>query len=382
MLIQDKKVAIVGGGPGGLTLARLLQLTGADVNVYERDVHKDVRSQGATLDLHEKSGLEALRRAGLLHEFYAGHRPDAGRLRVLDKEANIHLDDHAVEKGYAENRPEIDRAPLRQILLHSLEPDTVVWDGQFISMEQKGSGWQMFFKNGTAAYADLVIAADGANSKIRSCITNIQPIYSGVTIVEGNVYRAEKAAPKLWELVKGGKLFAFGNEQSLILSAKGDGSLSFYTGCKVAKDWVEQSGIDFRNKQRVFDWFKTAFGSWDGIWQELFAGDAIWFVPRPQYHYPLDQRWEAMPNLTMLGDAAHRMPPYAGKGVNMAMQDAFELAERLTKGKSGTIQAAIARYEKQMLKRASEATQMTLENTEMLHSGDAITKLLAVISGQ
>ena len=50
--IENKKIAIVGGGPGGLTLARLLQIKGANVKVYERDVNKDVRVQGATLDLH------------------------------------------------------------------------------------------------------------------------------------------------------------------------------------------------------------------------------------------------------------------------------------------------------------------------------------------
>ena len=59
-IIKDKRIAIIGGGPGGLTLARLLQLRGADVIVYERDVNKDVRVQGATLDLHEESGLKAL----------------------------------------------------------------------------------------------------------------------------------------------------------------------------------------------------------------------------------------------------------------------------------------------------------------------------------
>jgi flavin-dependent dehydrogenase len=57
--IKDKNIAIIGGGPGGLTLARLLQMNGADVNVYERDFNRNVRVQGATLDLHEESGLKA-----------------------------------------------------------------------------------------------------------------------------------------------------------------------------------------------------------------------------------------------------------------------------------------------------------------------------------
>ncbi len=382
MVIQNKKIAIVGGGPGGLTLARLLQLKGADVKVYERDIDKNVRVQGATLDLHEQSGLEALQRAGLLHAFYANHRPHAGRLRILDKDANIHLDDHGTENAYAENRPEIDRAPLRQILLQSLEANTVVWDSHFISMEQKGTGWGLIFKNGTSAYADIVIAADGANSKIRPYITDIKPIYSGITIVEGNVYDAEKNAPQLWKLTNGGKIFAFGDEQSLILSAKGEGSLSFYTGCKVTEDWVKQSGINFSNRQQVFDWFKTAFAPWDSIWRELFRSDDVWMIARPQYHYPLDQKWKTVSNLTMLGDAAHRMPPYAGEGVNMAMQDAFELAESLTNDNFENVRAAITNYEKKMLERASEVTQITLNSTAMLHSGDSIAKMLAMMRGE
>lgn len=381
MLVQDKKIAIVGGGPGGLTLARLLQLKGAAVKVYERDVNQDVRVQGATLDLHEESGLEALRRAGLLEAFYANYRPEAGRLKILDKYANNVLEELAAE-DFGDHRPEIDRGPLRRVLLESLADGTVVWDSQFAALEKENTGWRLFFKNGPSAYADLVIAADGANSKIRPYITAIQPVYSGITIVEGNVCHAEKNAPKLWSLVNGGKVFAFGDEQSLILSAKGEGSLSFYTGCKVPENWVWQSDIDFADKAQVTEWFKKDFGSWDSIWQELFASPEAWFIPRPQYHFPLTQQWAALPNLTMLGDAAHRMPPYAGEGVNMAMQDAFELAECLTDRPFEDGQAAIAAYEKQMRQRTSKITQLTLDATGMLHGADPITDLLTLMSGQ
>lgn len=352
------------------------------MHVYERDFSKDARVQGATLDLHEESGLEALRRAGLLDAFYQNYRPDAGRVRIVDKHARIHVDDHAAERTFAEDRPEIDRAPLRKMLLESLRAGTVVWDSQFVSMTRQGAGWLMHFKNGTEAYADLVIAADGANSRIRPYLTAITPVYSGVTIVEGNIYQAAIHTPRLWELVKGGKVFAFGDEQSLILSAKGDGSLSFYTGCKVAESWVTESGLDFREKEEVSAWFREAFGSWSDVWQELLASGEMGLIPRPQYHFPTDQQWVSLPNLTLLGDAAHRMPPYAGEGVNMAMQDAFELAECLTAGTFADVHAAIAAYEARMLQRASEVTQMSLEMTELLHSADPIPGMLAVMGGE
>src|SRR6478752_1525079 len=108
MNLNNKSVAIIGGGPGGLTLARLLQLQKINVTVYERDVNRQVRQQGATLDLHTESGLEALRRAGLLEEFYKQYRPDAGKLRVTDKYAHIKIDDHD-DAVHNEDRPEIDR---------------------------------------------------------------------------------------------------------------------------------------------------------------------------------------------------------------------------------------------------------------------------------
>lgn len=379
MIINNKTIAIVGGGPGGLTLARLLQLKGAQVNVYERDAHRNVRVQGATLDLHEESGLEALRRAGLIDAFYQNYRPGAGRLRVTDERATIRLDDHASE-GVADDRPEIDRGPLREILLDSLEENVVVWDCQFTGMEKQGEGWLLQFKNGSSAYADLVIASDGANSRVRPYLTDIKPVYSGITIVEGNLYHAALNAPHLHSLVKGGKVFAMGNEQSIILSAKGDGSLSFYTGCKVPENWVRESGIDFSDKQLVLNWFKEAFGTWSGIWQELFASDELWFVPRPQYHFPTGQHWQPAANLTMIGDAGHRMPPYAGEGVNMAMQDALELADHLTNPSYTTVQEAIAAFEKQMCVRAAEVTQVTLDSTAMFHSDGAVNQLLEMFS--
>ena len=379
MILENKKIAIVGGGPGGLTLAKLLQQRGVQVHVYERDTNKDVRVQGATLDLHEESGLAALREAGLTDAFYANYRPDAGKMRVAGMDKTIYLDDHALKNGYADQRPEIDRGPLRKILLESLQPETVVWDCNFLSMEAEGEGWRLFFKNETSVYADIVVAADGANSRIRKQITDITPVYSGVTIVEGNVYNARQNAPGLYEMVKGGKVFAFGDEQSLILSAKGDGSLSFYTGCKVPEDWSLKSGIEFTDQKQVHQWFAAAFRSWDSSWQELFSGEEVWCMARPQYHYPLDQSWTALPNLTMLGDAAHRMPPYAGEGVNMAMLDALELAECLTSDRFDDLAAAIACYEKNMLERTAEVTRITLQSTEMLHSVDAIDQMLAMM---
>jgi 2-polyprenyl-6-methoxyphenol hydroxylase-like FAD-dependent oxidoreductase len=378
-IIKDKKIAIIGAGPGGLTLARLLQMNGAEVKVYERDINKDARAKGATLDLHDESGLAALRAAGLMSAFMANYRPGVDRLRIVDKHANIVLEDNEEKEGEC-FRPEIDRGPLQNILLDSLQPETVVWDRQFVALKPSDGGWEIEFKNGTTALADMVIGADGANSKIRPYITPIKPFYAGVTAVEGAVYNSEVASPVIHKLLNGGKIFAMDDAKSLIVSSKGDGSLVFYPGFKKEEIWARECGIDFTDKAQVLAWFKTEYAGWGEIWDELFENASLSFVPRPQYCMPLDQTWEALPNLTMLGDAAHLMPPYAGEGVNMAMLDALELSQFLLNKNYPDTLSAIATYESRMRKRASETADMTLQSTEALHAEGAIEFMMNVIS--
>ncbi|MDQ2772489.1 MAG: FAD-dependent monooxygenase [Bacteroidota bacterium] len=386
MLLQDKQIAIVGGGPGGLTLARLLQQSGAAVKVYERDLSRTVRVQGATLDLHDESGLAALRQAGLLAEFKAHYRPGADKLCLTDKHAAVVFDEHGDEQnntfGNPHFRPEIDRGPLREILLDSLLPDTVVWNSHLVSVQPMGRAWQLAFQNGATATADIVIGADGANSKVRALVTPIRPFYAGVTVVEGSVSESAQNALRIHELLQGGKIFAMDDSKTLIVSAKGDGGLAFYTGCKTAETWARDSGINFANAAEVRAWFKQEFAGWDDIWQELFANETTHCAPRPQYCMPLTQTWEAQPNITLLGDAAHLMPPYADEGVNMAMLDALELSQCLTSTQFPDVQAAIAHYEQQMRRRASEVATETLAQTEALHSPGALAHLVRLFGGE
>lgn len=376
MLIENKKIAVVGGGMAGLTLARLLQMEGADVQVYERDFSRDVRVQGSTLDLHEGTGLEAIKRAGLIDEFYKYHRPTASKLLIVDKNLHIKFDDHDHIVAVAENRPEIDRAPLRDILLNSLNKNTLVWDRNFVSMEKHGEGWILQFKNGQTAYADLVVAADGANSKIRSYLNAPNPIYSGITLVEGNIYDAHKNAPKLFEFTKGGKVMAFGDEQFIGYGTKGDGSIMFVASTKAPEHIFAERGNDVNIKQQVSKWLNDNFSGWSVAWNEFFANENVSFIPRPQYYFPLDQCWTTQSNLTMIGDAAHRMPPFAGEGANVAMQDAFELAACLTNGNFESLEIAISYFENQMIQRGAEATRDTLENSDRMHSATALQQML------
>ncbi len=383
MLIDNKSIAIVGGGPAGLTLARLLQLKGADVKVYERDVNKNARVQGSPLDMHEDSGLAAIRKAELLEEFKKTFRPGADRTLIMNEKAEIFFNDHETKPeedfGHEHFRPEIDRGPLRNMLLDSLFPETVVWDSHFLSMEPQNEGWLLHFKNGNSAYADLVIASDGANSKIRPYLTDHKPVYSGIIMLEGNI--SKENAPQIDALIKGGKIMAFGNSQNILLGQKGNGDLGFYASFKADENWPATCGLDFSDNTQILKWFKTEYPEWDSIWEELFKNAKTPFIPRLIYSMPLDQTWEAQSNLTLIGDAAHVMPPFAGEGANMAMLDALELSEYLTDENYSTLQEAISAYEQAMRTRAAIATEESLENGERMHSETSLAIMLDFFNG-
>ncbi len=370
-------VAIVGGGPGGLTLARLLQRAGVRVTVYERDESRAARQQGATLDLHAESGLKALRRAGLLAEFQARYRPGADQVVLADRDGRKCFADAA---GGDPGRPEIDRGPLRDLLLDSLAPGTVVWGSRCVSLTPRSDGGavRLDFADGREAAAALVVGADGASSKVRACLTPAEPVYTGITVVEGSVPNSGSAASEVRDLCGIGKVWALADSKTIFVNAKGDGRLSFYTGHRAPENWAAASGINFQKNAEVLCWFQGEFAGWSGIWSRLFRDSDTAFVPRPQYFLPQTPARPPHPAMTLIGDAAHLMPPYTGEGVNLAMQDALELAESL--GRSENTAAAIAAYETRMRARAGREIRAALRQTEAFHSPNALAETAALLS--
>ena len=372
--IEGKKIAVVGGGPGGLTLARLLQIGGADVAVYERDQSREARVQGSALDLHEDSGLAALEAAGLMEAFWANHRADLDRLRLTDQHGRI-LHDHERKMSGAGKRPEIERGPLRDLLLDSLRPETVHWDRKLESAETVGDKVALRFAGGESMLVDVAIGCDGANSRLRAAVTPVAPEYVGVSLVEGVVGAAKEAVPELWELLGGAALIALGNERTIGMGTKPDGSILFYAGLKTADAEGRQRLEAADDADKRVAWFHANFEGWSALWEPLFAKakSVVW---RPLLVCPEDQHWEPKPNVTLIGDAAHVMPPYAGEGVNMAMLDALVLSrELLQEGDAGS---AIARYEAEMFERMRDMTSDTMTNTEMFYSTDAADRVVGL----
>jgi len=372
--INGKKIAIVGAGPGGLTLARLLQQSGAQVSVYERDQSRSARVQGSALDLHEHSGLAALEAAGLMEAFWANHRPDLDNLRLTDANGTV-LHDHPRRVSGPGQRPEIERGPLRDLLLDSLQPGTVHWDCKLESSEVHGEQILLRFANGQTSVADIAIGSDGANSRLRELVTPIRPQYVGVSLVEGLVPAAKHAIPELWDLLQGSALIALGGERTIGMGTKPDGSVLLYAGLKTDDTVARQSLEEASGPDERVRWFHANFKGWSGLWEPLFR-EAVSMIWRPLFVCPADQHWTPKPNVTLIGDAAHVMPPYAGEGVNMAMLDALVLSKFLLS--EDTHGHAIAAYETEMFSRMRSMTEDTMVNTEMFYAPDACERVVAL----
>ena len=372
--IDGKRIAIAGGGPGGLTLARLLQQNGAQVTVYERDQSRSARVQGSALDLHEDSGLAALEAAGLMEAFWANHRSDLDSLRLTDSSGTV-LHKHLRQMSGAGKRPEIERGPLRDLLLDSLQPGTVQWDWKVESSEIQGEQILLRFANGQTAVADIAIGCDGANSRMRELVTPLRPQYVGVSLVEALVPAAKQSIPELWELLGGSALIALGDERTIGMGTKPDGSVLFYAGLKTNDPAARQSLEEASDPDERVRWFHANFKGWSDLWEPLFR-EAVSMVWRPLLVCPADQHWTPKPNATLIGDAAHVMPPYAGEGVNMAMLDALVLSEFLLSG--NTPGDAIAAYEAEMFARMRSMTADTMLNTEMFYAPDACERVVAL----
>ncbi len=343
------RIAIIGGGPGGLTLARILQTRGIATTVFERENDPDERPQGGTLDLHPESGQVAVQLAGLDEQFRAIARYEDQGMRRLNKAGQI-LFEMKPDEGSGD-RPETDRTELRKMLLDALEPGVVRWGRNLHAIRQGNDGtYELVFEDGVVGPFDLVVGADGAWSRVRPLLSNAVPAYTGVTFIEFGLDDVDHKHAALAQLVGHGSMFAMANNKGLIAQRNGHGHIRVYAGMRIEQGWETAMGFDATNAQKARSWLLGQFTGWDQSLLALIEESDDRFVSRPLFMLPVGHRWEFHAGVTLLGDAAHLMSPFSGEGVNLAMTDAADLACAISE--CDTLDEAVRRYEQKMFARA------------------------------
>ncbi|QSY49192.1 FAD-dependent oxidoreductase [Streptomyces griseocarneus] len=348
------RIAIVGAGLGGLVCARVLQQHGVPVTVFERESDPHSRAQGGTLDIDADTGQAALRAAGLFDQFLALSRPEGQEWRLYDRHATLIRHDQAGEGDLS--RPEIDRGRLRALLLGSLAPGTVRW-GHFVrGVTPLPHGTARLHHHDRAAEDfDLVIGADGAWSRVRPALSDAQPSYAGVTMVEAHFDDVDHRHPGIAQLVGRGTMSAKAGRRSLVLQRNSNGHVRAYVTFRGPQDW--HTGLDLADTDSVRARLLAQYQGWHESLLDILRDNEGGFINRPMFVLPVPHSWQRVPGITLLGDAAHLMPP-AGVGANLALLDGAELARAVID--HPTIDEALDAYESVMLPRAIDNAKTAL----------------------
>ncbi|MFD4319105.1 FAD-dependent oxidoreductase [Streptomyces sp. NPDC058548] len=343
-------VTIIGAGLGGLTLARVLHIHGVPATVYEAEASPTVRAQGGMLDIHDYNGQLALKAAGLMDEFHAIVLEGRQALRVLDRDGTVLLDKADDGTG---GRPEVQRGELRQVLLDSLPAGTVRWGHKASSTRALGEGrHEVTFTDGGTVVTSLLVGADGAWSRVRPLLSPAIPEYVGTSFVETYLFDADTRHPAAAKAVGGGMLIAPSPGGDIFAHRESGDTLHAYVGLSRPQEWF--AAIDFTDAAAATARIAREFDGWAPELTALITGSDTTPVLRPQYALPTWHRWDRMPGVTLIGDAAHLTPPN-GEGANLAMLDGAELGQALA-AHPDDIEAALTEYEQAMFPRSSEAT--------------------------
>lgn len=368
-------IAIIGAGLGGLVLARVLYVHGIEAVIYDLDASATARPQGGMLDMHTESGQAALHAAGLYDVFRSLIHVGGDGTRILDKHATIHLDEEAGEEGG--ERPEISRRDLRDLLLNSIPEGSVRWGSKVTAVRSlEGGRHEVTLGDGSAFTTGLLIGADGAWSKVRPLVSTSVPLYSGISFVESRLPDAENHYPATASVVSKGLTFALENEKGFIVHGEPGGQLEAYIALKTPLDWLRS--IDFNDTPKARATLLAEFTDWDPRLQAFITEVDGPLIPRPIHALPVGHRWNRVPGVTLLGDAAHLMSPFAGEGANLAMQDGAELALALVVYPQD-IEAALADYEQAMFPRSEASAEESADNLMLSFGPDAAQRLASLM---
>ncbi|MER6472301.1 FAD-dependent oxidoreductase [Streptomyces collinus] len=377
MSIPHHEIAVIGAGLGGLALARVLHVHGVEAAVFDLDASPAARTQGGMLDIHDDSGQEALRAAGLHARFLTRTHRGGQAVRVLDRHGAVRLDEPDDGTG---DRPEINRGDLRDLLLGSLPQGTVRWGVKVTGARPLGDGrHEVTLADGGRFTTGLLVGADGAWSRVRPLVSSAEPAYTGVSFVEADLVDADVRHPSSARVVGGGMLFALGPGRGFLAHRESDGSLHVYAAVAAPEDWLD--GIDFTDGEAAAAAVLKEFDGWDESLRALVRDADGTLVPRRIQALPVGHRWDRVPGVTLLGDAAHLMSPFAGEGANLALLDGAELGLALA-AHPGDTEAALAAYEERMFLRAEASAAESAHSGELLFRADAPQGLLDMFAGR
>jgi 2-polyprenyl-6-methoxyphenol hydroxylase-like FAD-dependent oxidoreductase len=360
--LMNPRIAIIGAGPGGCMLARLLHIHNVPCTIFEGEESIDYRSQGGTLDLRAKTGLASIKQAGLWEEFQEYARYDGESLLVTDKNFTTWIrrsPGKPDQRGQLQEAPEIDRNDLRRMLLESVPKEYIRWSMKLARVEETTSGHDLHFVGGHVERGyDLIVGCDGAFSKTRTVLSSEKPFYTGLAGWTMQIPNAETTAPDVYKLVNRGSVFAYSDGKSMAIQQLSSGNIWISTDAHHPEQPARNADTRTTDFATVKEALSAQFHDWTPELKNALSkaqGGATW---RQLYMLPVGFTWPHRKGVTLLGDAAHLMSPFSGIGVNTAFYDALLLSRQIVEfveSGPGDLDNFIVAYEKDMFEHAHKA---------------------------
>jgi len=350
----ETRIAVVGGGLGGLTVAGLLQRQGYAVTVYEQAETFSRIGAGIILSANP---VKVLQRLGLEAGLVArGIKPDAYVSRHWETgETTYEIEfDAASERRYGAPYLNVHRADLHDLLQEPLRPGSLLFGHRLAGVEAHGDALRLRFDNGATAEADIVIGADGIDSRVREALFGPEaPRYTGRIAPRAVFPSAQMDGLAIRDCTKW-----WGPDRHILTYYMTKRRDEVYVmGATPAPDWdVEQGAV-----QGTRDDFLETFGHFHSDLVRVIekaSNVSIW----PICDRPRNDRWSDG-RIVLLGDACHAMRPYMAAGGAMAIEDAAILSRCIgTFDDPGT---AFAVYEATRIPRVGDVQRISIENSWM-----------------
>ncbi len=361
-MARPLRILVIGAGVGGISVARGLLRDGHHVSVFER--RPDARAGGGAVTIWS-NGSTVLRQLGVDMDG-AGQRLSSVRVLTSTGRPLVTLDLTAIVDRLGAPVRMVPRRVVLDRLLEGFPSDRIRFSARVVDVVSADDGVRVEFEDGSAAEGDLLIGADGLHSKVRDIIG------------------ARDATPTGWCSWQGLATLASVPDKRVALLVIGErGNLGLWpAGGSEVQWWFDLPWSHrFVRPERPIDVIREHFTGWcdavDGLLATLTDEDLA-DSPYPHYRHPIPPPGHGL--LTLLGDAAHTMPPTLAQGTNQALLDTMVLCKALSdyqSGKNGSdLSNALRSYEKSRRRSVSAVSRVT--SLQVSH-GESVLRPAAVI---
>ncbi|MFV8049876.1 FAD-dependent oxidoreductase [Mycobacterium sp. 48b] len=355
------RVLVVGAGVGGISIARGLLRDGHDVTVFEQ--RPEVRAGGGAVTIWS-NGETVLRQLGVN---MTGAGQELATVRVVTSTGRpmTTLDVTAIVSRMGAPVRMVPRRILLERLLEGFPAERIRCHMQVVGIANGSNGVRVDFADGSCADGDLVIGADGLHSRIREIAGAQQAQPTGWCSWQGLAALPEEADRHVAFVI-------VGEHGNLGLWPAGDTEVQWWFDLPWSPDFVRP--------ERPIEVIRASFTGWSELVDQVLAtltDDDLARSPYPHFRHPVPGPGQGA--VTLLGDAAHTMPPTLAQGTNQALLDTMVLCKAIgdfRHGANGDLPAALRWYEKTRRRRVAAVSRVA--SLQVSH-GEAVLRPAAMV---